>query len=140
MPVGLQIYAEATGFNAVSKMLRLEETKPLVLCAMYTPGTGSQPGSFGVDLILPTTDCVSLPSSARISVIGSNIRQINFHCMKSGAITLKVLIAKNLPHIAITADIYIKIANRKDPLTLELALEATEHGASGSAWVFPILY
>lgn len=53
--------------------------------------------------------------------------------MKSGAITLQVLIVGNLPHIAITADIYINIANRKDPLTLQLALEATESGAIGSA-------
>lgn len=133
----MQIYAEATGFDAVSKMLRLQDTKPLVLCAMYTPGVGSQPGSFGVELILPTTDCVRPPSSpdflARDSVPRSDIVQINFHCMKSGPIGLKVLIANNLPQIAIRADIYIKVANRKEPLTLQLMLEATALGAIGSA-------
>lgn len=105
---------------------------------MYTPGAGSEPGSFGVELILPATDCVRPPPPCD-SFARSDILQIKFHCMKSGAVTLKVLIPKNLPHIAVSADIYIKIANRKDPLTLKLALEATEHGASGSAWVSPTL-
>lgn len=53
--------------------------------------------------------------------------------MKSSPVTIRVLIVDNMPHIGVTADINIGIANRKDPFTLQVVLEATECGAIGSA-------
>lgn len=53
--------------------------------------------------------------------------------MRSGPLTLKLVVVNNSAHIVVTADIYIAIAKREDPLTLQLTLDVDAIGAAGSA-------